>query len=167
MYAVMSRTRLFTKDVYHTRQPAREDDMATGKRWAGKRWCLGGRPKFLRDYWGLFGWLRRKACNMMPAPPPPPSLALPDRTASFFSAAVPSRYSSPYATKMQKYKMNAKYPSTAQIRHDQYVGRKSPLATKNLLEVTNGLRRQKEGRRNPSVTSRCGSPLLSADVLLF
>ena len=32
-----------------------------------------------------------------------------------------------------------------------YVGRKSPLATKNLLEDTDG----------------CGSPLLSADVLLF
>ena len=48
----------------------------------------------------------------------------------------------------------------------KYVGRKSPLATKNLLEDTDGLR-QKGGRRNPSVTSRCGSPLLSADVLLF
>jgi len=29
-------------------------------------------------------------------------------------------YSSPYATKMQKYKMNEKYPTTAQIRHDQF-----------------------------------------------
>ena len=40
--------------------------------------------------------------------------------------------------------------------------RKSPLATKNLLEVTDGLRRPlyKGGRRNPPVTSRCGSPLL-------
>ena len=33
----------------------------------------------------------------------------------------------------------------------EYVGRKPPLATKNLLEVTDG----------------CGSPLVSADVLLF
>ena len=41
-------------------------------------------------------------------------------------------------------------------------GRKSPLATKNLLEVTGGLRRppEKGGRGNPSVNSRCGSPLL-------
>ena len=40
--------------------------------------------------------------------------------------------------------------------------RKSPLATKNLLEDTDGLRRPplEGGRRNPSVTSRCGSPLL-------
>ena len=46
-------------------------------------------------------------------------------------------------------------------------GRKSSLATKNLLEVTDGLHRpplRRGGRRNPSVTSRCGSPLLSADV---
>ena len=41
-------------------------------------------------------------------------------------------------------------------------GGKSPLATKHLLEDTDGL--SKGGRRNPSVTSRCGSPLLSADV---
>jgi hypothetical protein len=29
-------------------------------------------------------------------------------------------YSSPYAAKLEKYKMNPKYPSSAQIRHDQY-----------------------------------------------
>ena len=47
-------------------------------------------------------------------------------------------------------------------------GRKhNPLVTKNLLEDTDGLRRpapSKGGRRNPSVPSRCGSLLLSADV---
>ena len=37
-----------------------------------------------------------------------------------------------------------------------------PLATKNLLEDTDGLRRPPF--YNPSVPSRCGSPLLSADV---
>ena len=52
-------------------------------------------------------------------------------------------------------------------------GRKSkqtPLATKILLEDTedsrggDAIHQSKGGRRNPSVPSRCGSPLLSADV---
>ena len=46
---------------------------------------------------------------------------------------------------------------------DHRAGRKSPLATDNLLEDTDGLRRPPF---NPSVPSRCGSPLLSADVRL-
>ena len=39
----------------------------------------------------------------------------------------------------------------------------TPLATENLLEDTDGLLRlssKEDGRRNPSVTSRCGSLLL-------
>ena len=53
-----------------------------------------------------------------------------------------------------------------QLARSWAAGRKSSLATKNLLEVTDGLRRplRRGVQRNPSVTPRCGSPLLSADV---